>query len=405
MDTNARNGRPLKVLFVTHKHPPSLGGMQRQSFELAGNYRKIGDARTIYYNGAYPIWLFFTIVVPWVAIRLLMERDIDLIHGNDGLMGVFLTPFLITGKALVVTIHGVDIVTSSRTYQWWVRTFLCRFSAVIAVSEPTAQECRARGISSEKTICIPNACDRYEAVEVDDAFVKWLEDKCGVALSGKIVISSVGRAVPRKGFSWFAAEVLPHLPDDIVYVVVGPKENRNAIFNLIKRILPNNWYTRLCQVIGIATDYPELVKIAARTDLARRIHILEKLSHDQLVQLYAYSKIFVMPNLKVAGDFEGFGLVAQEAVANGALCVAANIDGIPSAIEDGKTGILLPANDPPAWIRAISDLSADRCALENMAREFRENFRAIGYSWMDMAIRYRDCFERIAADGRRRAAV
>lgn len=395
--TNAETGKPQKVLFVTHKHPPSLGGMQRQSYELVRNYRKIGCVRTIFYNGKYPIWLFFTIVIPWITVRLALERDIAVIHGNDGLMGVFLTPFLITGKKLLVTIHGVDIVTSSRTYQWWVRTFLRRFSGVVAVSEQTAQECIAKGVPPGKVTYIPNACDRSEPAGTDTGFAEWLAAKHGVTLNDKIVIASVGRAIPRKGFSWFAAQVLPHLPDEIVYVIVGPKEDRNAIFNVIGKILPNDWHVKLCQVIGIGTDYPFLLKIADRNDLKGKIYMFENLSHEHLAQFYARSQIFVMPNLKVAGDFEGFGLVAQEAVANGALCVAANVDGIPSAIYDGKTGILLPSSDPPAWIRTISDLCSDPAALEAKAKLFQENFRAVQYNWMDMARRYRDCFERASA--------
>ena len=36
------------------------------------------------------------------------------------------------------------------------------------------------------------------------------------------VITAMGRAVKRKGFSWFVANVLPHMPSHVVFVLIGP---------------------------------------------------------------------------------------------------------------------------------------------------------------------------------------
>jgi len=395
--TSTRDEKPLKVLFVTHKHPPSLGGMQRQSFELIRHYRKIGEASTLHFNGSYPIWLFFVVVVPWVAIRLVMDRDIDVVHGNDGLMAVFLTPFLLTRKRIFATIHGVDVVNNSPIYQWWVRTFLRRFTGLVAVSKQTADECIARGIAPEKVIFVPNAYGTSAAAPVDAGAVDRLERKYDVRLAGRVVISSVGRAVPRKGFSWFAAQVLPHLRDDAVYVVVSPKERLAPFYQVLRRVVPGRIFRSLAPMIGMATDYAALASLAGSAALKGRIHIIAGLSDEELAQLYACSTLFVMPNLKVAGDFEGFGLVAQEAVASGALCLAADVDGIPSAIHDGETGFLLPSGDAPAWIGTIRDLCRDRRALDTKAKLFQANLRSANYGWMEMATRYWDYFERASS--------
>ena len=243
--------KSLKVLFVTHKHPPSIGGMQKQSYELVRNYRKIGDVSLICFNNRYPIWLFFVIVIPWVAFRLLRERDIDLIHGNDGLMGIFLTPFLLTKKKLFVTIHGLDIVYHVSAYQWWILKYLKKFNGIIAVSQQTAEECIARGISPEKVTYIPNAVDPPENSEVDQGFLQWMEKEYSLTLSDKIIITSVGRPIPRKGFSWFASKVLPQLPENVIYLIVGPKEQNEGFYNFLAKILPDSLFKKICQMNGI----------------------------------------------------------------------------------------------------------------------------------------------------------
>ena len=392
----ASTRRP-KVLFVTHKHPPSLGGMQRQSFELVRNYRQIGDASLIAYNSRYPVWMFFLIVVPWVAIKLAIERDIELIHGNDGLMGVFLTPFLVTRRKLFVTAHGLDIVLGSRLYQWWVRTWLRRFDGIIAVSWQTAEACIARGIPEPKVGCVLNACDRDWTDDPDPGFTKWLKDEHGLDWGEKVIIASVGRPVPRKGFSWFASEVLPKLPDTAVYLIVGPKAEESVGLRLLRAALPPSAFKSLCHAIGIGTDYVKLRDILETPNMAGRLVMLGALSRDQLNQLYLHAQILAMPNLKVDGDFEGFGLVAQEAAYNGALCLAADADGIPSAIRDGETGILLPSGAPTPWVNKIAELCAEPGRLEGLAMAFQQNVRADDYGWKHVALAYRERFEKAFA--------
>jgi hypothetical protein len=48
-----------------------------------------------------------------------------------------------------------------------------------------------------------------------------------------------------------------------------------------------------------------------------------------------------MPNIRVPGDAEGFGLVALEAVVCGTAVLAADLEGITEAIQHGKNGLLV----------------------------------------------------------------
>ncbi len=395
-----RAKKPGRVLFVTHKHPPSVGGMQRQSYELVRHYRQIGDASLIRYDSSYPIWLFFVIVVPWVWVRLLLERDIDAIHGNDALMGMFLTPFLLSGKKLYLTVHGLDVVHRGRIYQWWIRMLLPRFDGIAAVSAQTRDECIARGVSPDRVTFIPNASSIAETPASTSDFIDWFERTYGFDLKDKVIVSSVGRPVPRKGFSWFASQVLPKLPSNVVYLIVGPKEARIERFRLVKRFAPERVYRNVLQMNGVGTDDLKLRQLCKSEGWKNRLCLTGGLSGPRLGQLYAASTIFVMPNLKVDGDYEGFGLVAQEAIAHGALCLAADVDGIPSAVHDGQTGYLLPSGDADAWIRTIADLCADPASLGEQAERFQTTLRSRKYGWMEMTVRYKEYFERTAAGER-----
>ena len=160
-----------KVLFVTHKYPPSIGGMQKQSFELTENYKKIEDCEVIAFKSNYPIWMFFFLIIPRVFVCLLRKPEIKIIHGNDGLMGLFLTPFLLTRRKMFVTIHGLDIVYGISIYQWWIRNFLKRFDGVITVSKETRIECISRGLNPNKVHFIPNAVDSINSTKKEKGFM------------------------------------------------------------------------------------------------------------------------------------------------------------------------------------------------------------------------------------------
>lgn len=381
-----------KVLFVTHKYPPSIGGMQKQSFELIKNYQQIDSCSVISFNSKYPIWLFFVIVIPWITIRILSDPKITLIHGNDGLMGLFLTPFLLTRKKLFVTIHGLDIVYDIKPYQWWIRSLLSKFDGVIAVSKQTKDECLQRGLNNRKVIYVPNAVTPLRHAEKDKGFISKLSTRLSEDLSNRIIIASVGRAIPRKGFSWFAKEILPKLPQNVVYCVVGPGEKNEKLYTRMSRILPASLFKKYCQFNGISLDHFELKKLKSDPSLQKKLFLLGKLSQEDLDQLYLHADIFAMPNLKVKGDYEGFGLVAQEAVNAGALCIASDIDGIPSAIENNKTGLLIQSGQVETWSNTFLRFVNDPPLLRETQEKYQQAMKELDHSWSKMAKQYFDFF-------------
>jgi len=74
---------------------------------------------------------------------------------------------------------------------------------------------------------------------------------------------------------------------------------------------------------------------------------------------------------------EPFGLVALEALACGVPVVASSVGGLPEIVEDGKSGILVPPNNPSALANALIDLLTNeplRCQLAVGARQRAEQF-------------------------------
>jgi phosphatidylinositol alpha-1,6-mannosyltransferase len=112
-----------------------------------------------------------------------------------------------------------------------------------------------------------------------------------------------------------------------------------------------------------------------------------------MVQILKHADMFVMPNIKVEGDAEGFGLVALEASVNGTPVLASAMEGITCAVIDGKNGFLVPPEKETAWIEKIHSLLSDLPYLKTFG-EGAKNFTITNYAWKKMVDGYIHVFDK-----------
>jgi D-inositol-3-phosphate glycosyltransferase len=101
---------------------------------------------------------------------------------------------------------------------------------------------------------------------------------------------------------------------------------------------------------GLATP-DGLVSLADELGITDRVTFLPPQSRDQLVNVYRAADIVAVPS-----HSESFGLVAVEAQACGTPVVAAAVGGLPVAVRDGVSGVLVPSHDIDDWAAAIDEL-------------------------------------------------
>lgn len=110
-----------------------------------------------------------------------------------------------------------------------------------------------------------------------------------------------------------------------------------------------------------------------------------------LKALYCGSDIFVMPNVEVPGDIEGFGIVAIEGGVSGLAVVASRLQGIQEAVTPGKNGILLEWSDDQAFIDTILDLIENPEKRKSLGEKARR-YVIEHYSWDRIARLYLKVF-------------
>lgn len=370
--------------------------MQKHCFELVDGLSKVTKVhRLIQTEGVSKLYFFFTAVKK--ALRILRSNtDIRLIYVNDGLMAFVLTRLIQrTNVPMIATIHGLDVVFPMRFFQRWIKQQLTKYAAIIAVSQATADECIKRGLDPERVFMVPNGFEPEIQKENNATLISdRLRRDYDFDPSGKRIIVSIGRGVSRKGFSWFVRNVMTDLPDDVGYLIIGPSANTDQI-KWIKRLLPKSIFRYLVLFAGLATDELEIKEAIASLGLENRVRRISHLSYQELNSLIRLADISVMPNIKVEGDFEGFGLVALEAASNGTLCIASGIEGITTAIQDGENGILLPSEDKLAWVNRIKNLLENPDELASITKKYQQNTHANSFTWTKMTAEYLKVFEQV----------
>jgi D-inositol-3-phosphate glycosyltransferase len=94
-----------------------------------------------------------------------------------------------------------------------------------------------------------------------------------------------------------------------------------------------------------------LVRLADELGMSDRVTFLPPQTRDQLVDLYRAADIVAVPSYA-----ESFGLVAVEAQACGTPVVAAAVGGLPVAVRDGVSGVLVDGHDTDDWAAAMNGL-------------------------------------------------
>jgi glycosyltransferase involved in cell wall biosynthesis len=77
-------------------------------------------------------------------------------------------------------------------------------------------------------------------------------------------------------------------------------------------------------------------------------------SHEELGELYDRAGVVVL-----VSQMEGLPNVVLEAMAHGKTVIATPVGGIPSVVEDGETGFLVPVGDAAALRTTIKRVLAD----------------------------------------------
>jgi phosphatidyl-myo-inositol dimannoside synthase len=338
--------RAKRVLFITRRFPPTVGGMETLAADVDAALRARGSVELVALRKAslrHLAWF-----LPWALVRTalsLMLGRIERIVCGDAIVWVPVSiAARLAGAQSSVMALGLDLTYPNPLYQRLVHWSLPRADRVVAISTVTESAAAGHGVEpSRLTVVHPGV--RAPVVTAADRARRRDELLRELALDPEsLILVSLGRLVRRKGVAWFVEHVTPKLPDNAVHLIAGEGPMRAEIDAQVARLASPG-----------------------------RVRILGPVGDDERERLLTGCDISVMPNITVDGDIEGFGLVAVESACRGAVVIASALQGLLEAVTDGVTGILVDAEQPEGFVSVISRLESDRSELGRLSSVFRQN--------------------------------
>jgi phosphatidylinositol alpha-1,6-mannosyltransferase len=274
------------------------------------------------------------------------------------------------GPRYLFWVHGEDIAAamSSRQYAATMRLVYRRASAAIANSQNTARMIRSLGWCRSGVHVVYPGVDatRFHPAAGDGSLRRRL------APNGELLLLSVSRLQKRKGHE-LVLRALHELIKDFPgtrYVIVGDGGERDALEQLVTQL-------RL----------DELVRFEGEVDDAA------------LPAYFSASDIFVLPTRVEPFDFEGFGLVYLEAAAAAKPSIGGRNGGVPEAVVESETGMLVTGESVEELLAALRllCLSPDlrlRMGQAGRARVVRD------FTWERAAAEVTDIHRNLAARAR-----
>lgn len=362
----------LSIIVFTHDYKPAFGGIPEHSHKIALHFAKRGAKVLVvtrhyrgdqFVDGQDP---FETVRVSWfpflghlsyliAILKILRGRRVDMVYcANSYPCGLVMRIVkMLKGTRFGVAIHGHEVMYGSynlrqkikksfKTLQIWA--LINGADRIFAVSDFTAAAAIAAGAERSKIRVIYNGVN-LEEIESTRADASLLER---LGIGQKRLVLSVGRLEWHKGFDMVmraVPRVIGEVPD-VVFVVVGDGEIRG-----------------------------QLEQIRDQLKLGEKVIFAGKLPRREMLSLMKSCDVFVLASRQEKTSVEGFGIVFLEAGACGKPVVGGRSGGIPDAVVDGVTGLLVDPNDPEEIAKAIIKILCDRELAKTLGRNGQERVR------------------------------
>jgi glycosyltransferase involved in cell wall biosynthesis len=277
----------------------------------------------------------FDVHAAWQLAKVFGELQPEVVHAHDP-MAVSLSAMALQMKGapaeppLIVASRRVDFHLKRHAFSKWKYRHVDVF---IAASDLIRTILIDDGIQPERIEVVHDgvdvaAIDKRPAVDAHAAF--WLPS--GAALVGNVAALAAHKG--QRHLVGAAALVVRKFPDTR-FLIVGEGELRDALERQIK-------------------------------DLGLERHVILTGFRSDALGLMKSFDVFAMSSLT-----EGLGSAILEAMASSRAVVATRAGGIPEAVRDGRTGLLVPPHDEAALADAIVQLLADPALRERLGKSGR----------------------------------
>lgn len=355
----------MKTLLLSEIFPPQTGGSGRWFFEIYSRLPRESvfvaagkDERDQTFDSSHDVDISrLNLTLPewgirsWSAARdywrlfrqlraLIAREQITEIHCGRCLPEGWLAFLLnkVSGIPYISYIHGEDVesAATSRELSWMTHRVLRNAKYLVANSQNTASLLRDNwNVPSGHVQVLNPGVDAGRFVPAPrDA-----EVRRNLGWHDRPVVVTVGRLQKRKGHDVMirALDTIREDIPDVLYAIVGDGDERESLQRLTQEL-----------------------------ELGEHVQFLGEIDDETMIRCYQQCDLFALPNRQVGRDIEGFGMVLVEAQSCGRPVLAGASGGTRETMDVGRTGVVVPCEEPGTLATEVASLLLDPERLKQM---------------------------------------
>ncbi len=311
---------------------------------MLDNFRKYAkEVKTFNFEN----W-FFNLTTIFTLKNYMKQRRIDIVHTHlysADFLGI-IAASLAGVPCKVATIHGQNFRSTGRLdlrsiknffYSFIYRAVYIFYDQIIAVCQALKQDLMKRPgikLEEEKIKVVYNSIDLKETLKQNHFLHQRLKN---ASHNNVKFVAIIGNFDKVKGH-WILLKAIPRVlkeMEKIKFLFVGEGEEKKCLQRIAKKLKTED----------------DIIFAGVQQDILSIINLCD---------------LIVLSSL-----FEGLPLTILEAMALGKPVVATNVGGIPELVENGKTGLLVPARNPEKLAEAILCLLKNKKLAQEMGRKGR----------------------------------
>jgi phosphatidyl-myo-inositol dimannoside synthase len=374
--TDGRGNAMTRVLLITNDFPPTVGGIARWYERICATVppdcvivlapRLRGD---VGFDARQP----YKVIRRWVpvsrhplarliqmtilcahAARMLRRERIRVVHiGQLHLGPIALGLKLFLKVPYVIYLHGGEMAPYMRirAVRALARTIVRNARIVVVNSRYTLRHFQALGMHHPRVevLTMGVETERFRP-DLDTQHIR-----AAYGLNGQKVILTVARLDAYKG--------------------------HDMVIRALKRVHQSVGSIRYL-IAGSGQEERTLRALASNLECSEEVIFIGHVPENELPALYAACDVFIMPSRPLPqGDFEGFGIVFLEAGACGKPVVGGRSGGVPEAVIDGITGVLVEPTDAGEISDVLTRLLLDKEKAARLGMGGRRRTQQLESAW------------------------
>lgn len=302
--------------------------------------------------------------------KILAEEKPDLLNSHYA-SGYGTTARLSRFHPSLLSVWGSDVYDFPRKsplHRWWLRRNLMAADRVASTSHVMAIQTQRLAPQLAEVDVTPFGVDTDKFSPVVPLVA---------TTDGPIVIGTVKVLAPKYG--------IDTLIDSVALLIDGLKRDHPQVAGRIR-----------LRLVGDGPQAGELKARARQRGIESIVEFPGRVAHEKVPGMLRQFSVYVALSRL---DSESFGVAVVEASACGLPVVVSDAGGLPEVVLAGKTGLVVPRENPAAAAAALRQLVLDPELRRNMGKAGREHVVS-RYEWKHNVTEMISLYERIIAAAR-----